>query len=65
MVSRRREKFNTNFDIHITGFMVSSAKYAHFTSLAKTKIFYRMYIFPHMQQLQFSPQCIHGVFVWK
>ena len=45
--------------------MVSSAKYAHFTSLAKTKIFYRMYIFPHMQQLQFSPQCIHGVFVWK
>ena len=45
--------------------MVSSAKHAHFTSFWKTKIFYRMYIFPYMQQLQFSSQCIHWVFIRK
>lgn len=63
MVTHRRKKFNTNFNIHIIGSMVSSAKHAHFTSFGKTKILYRMYIFPHMQQLQFSSQCIHWVFI--
>ncbi len=43
--------------------MVSSAKHAHFTSFGKTKILYRVYIFPHMQQLQFSSQCIHWIFI--
>ena len=63
MVTHRRKKFNTNFNIHIIGSMVSSAKHAHFTSFGKTKILYRVYIFPHMQQLQFSSQCIHWIFI--
>ena len=45
--------------------MVSSAKHAHFTSFGKMKILYRVYIFSHMQQLQFSSQCIHWVFIWE
>ena len=63
MVTHRRKKFNTNFNIYIIGSMVSSAKHAHFTSFGKTKILYRVYIFPHMQQLQFSSQCIHWIFI--